>query len=109
MADDLERVGLQADTLQITPCKSAGDMLTRSSMSDEVRQMANWLMDAAYQGVTRAIADGRGIDEEAAQALTDNTPCTDLKAKEMGAVDDVISDENLAHTLWVSLSVSTLC
>jgi protease-4 len=95
LADALERGGLQADILQITPYKSAGDMFTRSSMSDEVRQMANWLMDAAYDEVLRAIAEGRRMDKEAVRALIDNTPCTDVRAKEMGAVDEVISEEDL--------------
>ncbi|MBL7182882.1 MAG: signal peptide peptidase SppA [Anaerolineae bacterium] len=95
LADALERVGLQADILQITPYKSAADMFTRSSMSDEARQMANWLMDATYEEVLRAIAEGRRMDEEAARTLIDNTPCTDLKAKEMGAIDEVISEEDL--------------
>jgi protease-4 len=95
LADALERIGLKADILQITPYKSGADMFTRSNMSDEVRQMANWLMDAAYDEVTRAIAEGRGMEEEAARALIDNTPCTDLKAKEIGAVDEVISEDDL--------------
>ncbi len=94
-ADALERVGLKADIIQITPYKSAGDMFTRSSMSDQVREMANWLMDAAYGQVVSAIAEGRGIDHEAARDLIDHTPAIDLKAKKMGAVDEVISEEDL--------------
>jgi protease-4 len=95
LADALERVGVKADILQITPFKSAGDTFTRSSMSDEVRQMANWLMDAAYDEVLKAVAEGRGMDEAAAKGLIDDTPCMDLKAKGLGAVDEVISEEDL--------------
>jgi len=95
LADALEGVGLKADILQITPYKSAVDMFTRSNMSDEVRQMANWLMDAAYEEIVRAIAEGRGKDEESARALIDDTPCIDLKAKEIGIVDALISEEDL--------------
>ncbi len=95
IAEALERVGVKADIVQITPYKTAADMFTRSQMSDEARAMANWLADAAYDEIAKAIADGRKIDTETAKVMIDKTPCTDLKAKEMGVVDGLLSEDDL--------------
>jgi protease-4 len=94
-ADALDRIGLKAEVLQISPYKSAGDMLSRRDMSDEVREMTNWLLDGTYHEILQAIAQGRGLDEDGARALVDKTPCTDLEAKEIGAIDDIVSEEGL--------------
>jgi protease-4 len=94
-AEALERIGLKADVLQISPYKSAGDMFSRRDMSDEVREMTNWLLDGTYGEIVRAIANGRRLDEDNAKTLIDSTPCTDLEAKKIGAIDDIISEEEL--------------
>jgi protease-4 len=108
LADALKRVGLKAEVLQITPYKSARDVFTRSSMSDQVRQMANWLMDAAYDQVVKVIAEGRGIDQKTVRSLIDGTPCTDLKAEEMGIVDGLISEEELPAYLQEGAKLAQL-
>ncbi|MHB1296288.1 MAG: S49 family peptidase [Anaerolineae bacterium] len=98
LADALERAGLAADILAISPYKTAADAVTRAEMSAEAREMANWLLDAQYGELIAAIAAGRSIDTQAARALIDNTPCTDLRARQMGAVDTLVSEEALhAH------------
>jgi protease-4 len=95
LADALDLVGIKADLLQISPYKSAGDIFTRREMSDQVRQMANWLLDAAFEEFKRAISEGRDIDEQTAAALIDSTPCIDLKAKELGLIDEILGEEDL--------------
>ena len=95
LAKALKKVGMEGDFLPISPYKSAGDMFSRKSMSKEVRKMANWLMDSAYEERLRAIAEGRGIDVEAASDLVDQTPMPDNKALEHGVVDVLISEEDL--------------
>ena len=95
LGDALERVGVKADFIQISPYKTAADPLMRSSMSDEAREMTNWLGDALYDDFTQAIASGRRIDVSAAKDLVDGAPYTDLRAVEAGAVDRLISEEEL--------------
>ena len=95
LADALERVGIKADFVQISPYKSAADPLMRSSMSDEMREMTNWLLDAYYEEFISAVSSGRGLDQDAAKALVDRAPYTDLKALESGVVDKIISEEDL--------------
>ena len=95
IADALERAGVKADFVQISPYKSAADSLTRSNMSDESREMANWLIDDYYDDFTQAIASGRNIDQVAARILVDGAPYTDLQALNLGVVDRLISEEDL--------------
>jgi len=95
LADALNHVGVKADIVQISPYKSAADLFTRSQMSQEVRQMVNWLIDDHYAEFIRGVGEGRRLDEGRAKALVDNAPYTDLKALEAGVVDKQIGEEDL--------------
>ncbi|MGH2619744.1 MAG: signal peptide peptidase SppA [Anaerolineales bacterium] len=98
LGEALEWVGLQADFLAIAPYKSAPDVFTRKDMSDEARQMATWLIDSAYQERIASIAAGREIERTEAEAIVDASPLSDLQALEVGAVDGLLSEEELpAH------------
>jgi len=96
LADALDRVGLQGDFVQISPYKTAPDMLTRSEMSAEAREMANWLSDDIYDQVLEGIAAGRGIGKDDAEALVDGGPHPAAAALEAGVVDAVIGEEEIS-------------
>lgn len=108
LADALEKIGVQADFIQISPYKSAGDMFTRSEMSDEVRQMGEWLAEFAWAEIVSTIAAGRNLEETAALELLNQTPCTDLDAKELGFVDDLLSEDDLPVYLGSEAEPATL-
>ncbi|MFQ5407755.1 MAG: signal peptide peptidase SppA [Anaerolineales bacterium] len=99
LADSLDRAGLQGDFVPISPYKSAGDMFRRSDMSEEVREMAGWLLDSAFDEFVQAIAAGRHVDTQTARALIDQTPCSDLQAIDLGLVDKLIHEEALPEHL----------
>lgn len=99
LAEALERIGVKGDFIQISPYKSAADIFTRKNMSDEVREMSNWLMESSFEEITKAIASGRAISEQGARDLMDSTPCTDLKAAEIGVVDKIVGEEDLPEHL----------
>lgn len=99
LAKALKKAGIEGDFLPISPYKSAADVLTRKDMSKEVRQMANWLMDSAYQQRLRIIADGRRVEVDTARELVDHTPATDERALELGLVDGLLGEEDLADQL----------
>ena len=103
LADALEKIGVKADFVQISPYKSAGDALMRSSMSDEAREMSNWLIDAYYDDFIQAVAAGRNLDDDGAKALVDGAPYTDLQALEARVVDRLISEEDLPVYLGTGL------
>lgn len=99
LADALARVGLEADFVQISPYKTAADMLTRTEMSAEARKMAEWLIDDTYSAIVADIARDRDIDPEQVKALIDGAPYTDEEAQEVGAVDGILNQEELPDYL----------
>lgn len=95
MKDTLDWCGIEFDVVRISPYKSALDQLTRSDMSGEVREMINWLIDSHYRQFTRSIARGRSLDEVKVQTLIEQTPLSGQKAIDTGAIDGIVSAEDL--------------
>lgn len=95
LADALERIGLKGDFVQISPYKTAPDMLTRTRMSDEAREMMNWLIDDTYSVIVDDIAADRKINPEQARELIDHSPYTDDSAMDAKAIDGVMNQEEL--------------
>ena len=99
LRDGLARFGIEADFVQISPYKSAADVLTKSKMSDELREQVTWLLDSQNKELLGAIAEGRLRDEHGAQQLVDGSPYSDDAALEARAVDALVSEEALAERL----------
>lgn len=99
LADALERVGLRADVVKISPYKTAADLLTRRDFSPEAREMAEWLADSAFDDCVAAVAAGRRLDQPDARALVDASPYTDEQALAAGAVDGLLREEELSTRL----------
>jgi protease IV len=99
LADALGRAGVQADFLQVSPYKTAVDSLARRGFSPEAREMAEWLADAGHADRVAAVVAGRGLDEAAARALIESSPLVDERAVAAGAVDALVSEEELPARL----------
>jgi protease-4 len=99
LADSLQRVGVRADLLAISPYKTAGDMLTQRGFTPEAREMAEWLTEAAYEELASAVASGRKLDDRGVGGLIDGSPFIGEQALEAGAVDGVVTEEDLPDRL----------
>jgi protease IV len=99
LGEALERIGLKADFVQISPYKSGADMLARSEMSEEARKMADWILDDTYASILQDIASDRGTDSESIKALVDGAPYIDQAAQEAGAIDGILNQEDLPEYL----------
>jgi len=99
LRDGLARFGIEADFVQISPYKSAADVLTKSKMSDEVREQVTWLLDSQNKEFLSAIAEGRLRDHKGAQQLVDGSPYDDDAALEARAVDALVPEEALTERL----------
>jgi protease-4 len=98
LADALARFGVEADFVQISPYKTAADVLTKSKMSDELREQMTWLLDSQHKELIAAIAESRHLDDQAANDLVDSSPYMHDAALEKHVVDGVLSEEDLpAH------------
>lgn len=102
LADGLARAGLAFDAVQISPYKTAADALTRRAPSPEAREMADWLIDGAWDEAVADIAAGRGWTREAALAALAVGFHTDLEAREAGLVDAIVGEEDLPAHLAAS-------
>jgi len=101
LADALERVGIKGDFVQITPYKTAPDMLMRTSMSEQAREMANWLLEDLYRQYLEGIANGRSMSVDQARELIDASPYTGERAHKNGVVDGVLGEEELPAYLGI--------
>ncbi|HEY8815219.1 MAG TPA: S49 family peptidase [Candidatus Dormibacteraeota bacterium] len=105
LADALARFGIEADFIQVSPYKSAADVLTKSKMSGELREQITWLLDSQHQELAAAIAGSRGVSDDQAKTLIDSSPYSDDDARDMGLVDAVVSEEDLPNHLATSSRV----
>src|SRR5437588_6942780 len=99
LAQGLARVGIQADFIQVSPYKTAADVLTKSKMSNELREQTTWLLSSQQEELVAGIAEGRKLDASAAQALIDGSPYMDSEALKEHVVDAVLSEEHLPEHL----------
>jgi protease-4 len=106
LALGLARFGIQADFVQISPYKSAADVLTKSKMSDELREQLRWLLESEHEELVAAIAESRRIDPQAAKEIIDGSPYADDRASEKGIVDAVVSEEQLPAHLGAGTEVT---
>lgn len=95
LAQSLARVGIQADFVQVSPYKTAADFVTRSKMSDEMREQIRWLLESQHDELINAIGEGRKVEEAAARQLVDGSPYSDDQAVARHVIDGVISEEEL--------------
>jgi protease-4 len=99
LADGLRRFGVAADFVQISPYKSAADVLTKPKMSDELREQLTWLLESRHKELVAAIAESRLLNEEGAKALIDQSPYGDQVALEQHVIDGVLAEEHLPEHL----------
>ncbi|MGM0651929.1 MAG: signal peptide peptidase SppA [Bacillota bacterium] len=95
MKEALAWCGVELDVVRVSPFKSALDRLIRSDMSDEVREMTEWLMDSYYRQFIEAVARGRSLEEKETDAMVEKTPLFGNKAVDAGAIDGVVNAEDL--------------
>lgn len=95
LKEGLEYIGLQADSVAISPYKGAADTFTRTEPSDEGAEQLNWLMDSQFEQIIAGIAEGRGMTHDEVRAMIDSAPHLDTDALEAGYVDAVVNEEGL--------------
>jgi protease IV len=95
LKDTLEQIGVQVDSIAISPYKGAADTFTRSDISPEGREQLEWLLDSRFEQIVDGIAAGRGFSAEKVREVIDNAPYLDRFAKGIGVIDAVLLEEEL--------------
>lgn len=98
----LEAVGLQFDTVAISPYKGAADALTRAEPSPEGRQQINWLLDSTFDTIIDGIAATRKMKPDVVKRMIDQAVHLGDDALEQGYVDGIMNEERLVEYLGIT-------
>src|SRR5918999_5865280 len=99
LREALNRVGLEAEVVAVSPYKSAGDPFVRNDFSPESREQAERPLDRRYEELVGAIAEGRGLDPGEARARIDRAPYSAADALSQGLLDGVCYEDELPERL----------
>src|ERR671916_953713 len=99
LRDALNRIGVEAEVVAVSPYKSAGDPYVRNDFSPESREQAERLLDRRYEELVRAISEGRDLTPEEARARIDGAPYAAPGALEAGLLDGVCYEDELPERL----------
>ena len=90
-----EKVGVNADYVQIGEYKGAEEPYTRTAPSDELRGELNKLVDSLYGQIIDGIATHRNLPRENVKAAIDEAILTGKSAKDRRLVDHLVDQDGL--------------
>lgn len=85
----LDKLGVQFEVDHIGRYKDAGDVLTRTNMSPETREVLGQLLDQIYGDFCSTVGQGRHKSADDMKALIDMGPFTAEQAKSSGLIDQL--------------------
>jgi protease IV len=97
--DALDRLGVGAEVVAVSPYKSAGEPYTRNDFSPEAREQAQRLLNDRFEEVVRAMVEARGLTAEEARDAIDGAPYGPREALDAGLVDGVLYEDELPESL----------
>lgn len=95
----LDKLGVSADVMARGAYKSAGESLSRDSMSEPQREQLSALLDEMVAALTGSIAAGRNVSEARAKELIDGAPYRARAAIDAGLVDAAAYEDELPALL----------
>ncbi|MEJ2747138.1 MAG: signal peptide peptidase SppA [Anaerolineae bacterium] len=99
LKETLARIGVAAEVIQISPFKTAYNMLGEADITPEHRAQLEWLLDDTFDLLTQAMAGGRGKSVTEIRDLIDGAPYTAVQARDLGLIDDVAYEDELEEKL----------
>ncbi len=104
----LDKFGVQAEVIHAGKYKDAGDMLTRTSMTPETREVLNAVLDQYYGNLIATIAEGRKKQPDAVRALIDDGPFLARDAVAGGLIDSLGYEDQAVSDMQSRLKQSEL-
>lgn len=95
----LDKLGVQAEILQVGEFKGAGEPLTRSTMSPQLRAQYEAFVGDLFEQLVERIAADRKLAPEKVRELVDKGVFTPEAAREAGLVDAVGYEDEVAAAL----------
>jgi protease-4 len=87
VGEALQKLGVQAEVVQVGKFKAAGETFTRNTLSAAHREMAESLLQDLYEQIVEAVARGRDLEGDSVRALLDGGPYVAREAEAKGLVD----------------------
>jgi protease IV len=99
LKEALNRIGVEAEVVAVSPYKSAGDPFVRNDFSRESREQAERLLDRRFEELVGAIARGRDLSLEEARSAIDGAPYSVPEGLSRGLLDGVCYEDELPARL----------
>jgi protease-4 len=93
--DALDRLGIEAEVVAVSPYKTAGDPYVRNDFSRESREQVGRLLDRRFEEITRAISEGRDLSPEEVRGVLDRAPYGAREAVAEGLLDETCYEDEL--------------
>ncbi len=104
----LDKLGVQAEVIHAGKYKDAGDVLTRTSMTPETREVLNAILDQYYGNLIATVAEGRKKQPDAVRALIDDGPFLARDALSAGLIDALGYEDQAVAEMQSRLKQSEL-
>ncbi len=101
----LDRLGVDAEILQVGEFKGAGEPLTRTSMSPQLRKQYESFVGDLFEQLVERVAEDRGLEPERVRALIDTGVFTPEAAREASLIDTVAYEDEAVAALAKRLDV----
>ncbi len=95
----LDKLGIKPNLHKIKDYKSAAELVTRSDMSPEAREMYGWMLDEGWDYYTSCLEEDRGLTEEQIVDNMDYAVMRPVEAVERGLVDRLLYWDELEGML----------
>ena len=103
-----DKLGIQADMLQVGDFKGAAEPYTRSGMSDAFRRQYELVIDDLYDQMVDTIATDRNMKREEVEQAIDQGLFTAAQAKDIGLIDLVAYEDESHRAMEKSLAADTI-
>jgi protease-4 len=104
----LDKLGVNAEVIHAGKYKDAGDVLTRTSMTPETREVLNAILDQYYGNLIATVAEGRKKQPDEVRALLDQGPFLARDAVSDGLIDALGYEDQAAGEMQNRLKQSEL-
>ena len=104
----LDKLGVEAQFIQIGDYKGAAEPLTRTEMSPEFRKQFEAVIDDYYDQLVGTIAADRKLEPAKVKELIDEGLFTAERAKAAGLIDRIAYEDELTDQLKTQLAVDEL-
>lgn len=97
--NSLDRLGVHAEAIQISPYKSGPDPYSRADMSDAHREQIDWLIGGLFDLLADEIGEGRGKTAVEIKEIINRAPFFAQETVDAGLVDIIAYEDEIGQVL----------